>query len=535
MSGYNLYWGDTHTNLHLPASEQAAAAFPAGGVTHTNLEREVAADLARSVAHARQVLDFWPIAYYPFLYRMENGFRIEDWRDERELEVAWRAICDLAATGGDENLVIFPGFEWQGDNRHGDHNVFFLDDHPPLLRADTLPALYAEIRARGLRAIAIPHHTAYHVGARGKDWSVHDEELSPFAEVFSLHGSSETDAECPGLRQNWHMGPGVSGGTIADGLDRGLRIGIIASGDSHYGVPGVWGAGLMGCYAERLTRESLWEAFAARRVYGVTGDRIELEFCAAGAEMGSVTSADGPVRALVRVRGCDAIDRIELLRNNRPIAVHNHELAWSPAAVQGRTRFKLRVEAGWGPTPGDVPHLPEKVWAGAIEVSDGAVVAAEPCWRRFGQSIGPLGGRRCEFGFVTAQDAPRGQVPTEATIFEIEAAPADAVTIELNGRKVSMSVAEAMAGSRLVHLLDDARELIRRVHGVDAGALGRTDRLHFYAYKAKIHRAIPEAAFAAELDHTDPAPPAGVNVYRARVTQRNGQMAWSSPVWVECG
>jgi len=37
MSGYNLYWGDSHTNLHLPASEAAAGGFPAGGATHTNL------------------------------------------------------------------------------------------------------------------------------------------------------------------------------------------------------------------------------------------------------------------------------------------------------------------------------------------------------------------------------------------------------------------------------------------------------------------------------------------------------------------
>lgn len=98
-----------------------------------------------------------------------------------------------------------------------------------------------------------------------------------------------------------------------------------------------------------------------------------------------------------------------------------------------------------------------------------------------------------------------------------------------------MTLAEAMAGSRIVAFVDEAKDLVRRTHGIDPDALFRTDRAYFYSYKAKIHRAIPDAGLAAELDHTDADPPAGVNHYRVRVTQRNGQVAWSSPVWVENG
>ena len=175
-SEHKLFWGDSHSNLHLVLPGFEEAHFPPGGAAATNLPREVAADLDAALEHARAVMDFWPIAYYPYTYRLENGFRVEDWRAERELAPAWRAICELAASGSrDGEFVIFPGFEWQGDNRHGDHNVFFLADHPPLLTSRTLPELYAEIRRRGLRALAIPHHTAYRTGYRGKDWSVHDE------------------------------------------------------------------------------------------------------------------------------------------------------------------------------------------------------------------------------------------------------------------------------------------------------------------------------------------------------------------------
>ncbi len=170
-------------------------------------------------------------------------------------------------------------------------------------------------KRRDQKALMIPHHTACLVGIRGKDWDVHDESLSPFAKIYSLHGCSESDEEWIGLRHNRFMGPGVSGGTIEEALARGYKVGIICSGDKHY-VPAVYENGLMGCYATELTRESLWEAFTQRRVYGVSADRIELHFTVDGAMMGSSIQKGRPVQIGVNVRGSDAIDRIELLRNN---------------------------------------------------------------------------------------------------------------------------------------------------------------------------------------------------------------------------
>ena len=540
MPDYQLFWGDSHTNLHLrgaePAEVAGARVAPPAGEQHTNLPAETMADLDAALAHARQVLDFWPIAYYPYTYVERNGFREECWRAEDDVDACWRAVCDLAAAASrDEELIVFPGYEWQGDCRHGDHNVFFYDSPAPILRSRTLPELYAEIRRRGLRAMAIPHHTAYRVGVRGKDWSVHDERLSPFAEVFSNHGCSESDEEWIGLRKNWHMGPGASGGSIEDGLARGLRLGIVASTDAHYGIPAVWGQGLMGCWAERLTREALWEAFGERRVYGVTGDRIELRFGVEGAAMGQVIRRAGPVRCEAGARGGDAIDRIELLRNNRVIATHCHSGTWDVPPAGERTRWKLRVEVGWGPKSVDIPEKAPREWACCLDVPDGAVVAAEPCWKTAGQWIGELGGSACEFGFRTTQGPPHGGVPTEATVFEIDARPEDRVTINLGGRIVSMTLAEAAGASRLMDSMDEVRRHVRRVHGLDPDALERNDRIYFYGHKAKLHRAIPQAGFEAKLAHVDADPPPGRNHYRVRVTQRNGQAAWSSPVWVDNG
>ena len=53
------------------------------------------------------------------------------------------------------------------------------------------------------------------------------------------------------------------------------------------------------------------------------------------------------------------------------------------------------------------------------------------------------------------------------------------------------------------------------------------------AHKVKIHRAVPEAAFKATWEIEDDEPLAGETAYRVRVEQRNGQRAWSSPIWMQ--
>jgi hypothetical protein len=378
--------------------------------------------------------------------------------------------------------------------------------------------------------MVIPHHTAYMPGIRGKDWSVHDERLTPFAEIYSSHGCSEDDGEWIGLRSNRNMGPNTSGGTTEDGLDRGYKLGIICSNDSHYGLPAVYGMGTMACYARELTRESLWEAFAARRVYGVTGDRIVLDFSVNGAPMGSVIRAKGPVRINATVRCTDALDRIELLRNNRVIATHCHAGTWEPLTGGERIRCKFRVEAGWNPIPDRLPNQGDKHWHGRLEVPDGVIVSVEKCWKTLGQRVDKPGGRGCEFEFRTEQGMG---MHIESTVFEIEARPADRIVIEIDNKRVDMTLAEAMAGSRLVHFMDENFGLIERTFGIDATKLPRNDRVYFLGPKCKIHRAVPEAGLVGGLEFVDQAPPAGTNHYRIRVTQRNRQMAWSSPVWVE--
>ena len=91
-------------------------------------------------------------------------------------------LC-FAAQAEKEGFPMFMGYEWQGAGLDGDHNVFFLEngekqEHP--MRYQELVEAY-----KGKPVIGIPHHVAYQLGSRGKNWETHDEKFSPFAEIYS--------------------------------------------------------------------------------------------------------------------------------------------------------------------------------------------------------------------------------------------------------------------------------------------------------------------------------------------------------------
>jgi len=364
----NIYWGDAHHNLYV---------FSDGDRV----------DMERVCREARRHLDFLPLAYYTPLsvpFRPENnppgkaGIRLESWKDPRRIEKEWAEIQEASkAFNDDGSFVTFPGYEWQGDGTSGDHNVICRREGASVCRAARIADLYGSLR--GQDAYAIPHHTAYRAGHRGRDWSVCDEALSPFSEIYSLHGCSETDEEWIGLRSNPRMGPALGGGTYQDALDRGLHLGAICSGDNFGAavLSGRYGNGLMACLAPELTRRSLWESFGDRRVYGVTGDRIELDFSVNGRPMGSLIESGRSRRIRVQVVGQDAIDRIEILRNGRVLATHCHQGTWSAPRPGRVSRFKLRFEAGWGPSY-DRIEVPDRHWRGEMELSDGRFTGTSP-------------------------------------------------------------------------------------------------------------------------------------------------------------
>ena len=295
-------------------------------------------------------------------------------------------------------------------------------------------------------------------------------------------------------------------------------------------MPGHYGNGRMACLAKELTRQSLWDAFAARRVYGVTGDRILLDFRLNDAVMGSVINVAGTRRIHIKVTGSDALDRIEILRNNRVIDTYCHQGKWDVPKPGQTSRFKLRVEAGWGPRPYEL-SVPRRLWDGELRVHGGRMLGSEPCWISGGQKQPTLNCEKASFELVSKFSAnpPRVQ---NANIFEFEANPDALLTLRLNGLEETGAVSEFASGSRLMSYGEECVQMLGKYAGIEPRSPERGDVYHNLAYKAKMHRAIPEAGYTAEHVFEDDTPLEGETHYRVRVEQRNGQRAWSSPIWV---
>lgn len=521
---YKLYWGDSHTNIH---------------------ENQLSF-LDETMKAAKDTLDFFPIAYYPFFYYTYRGLYIESVGYRRKFDSQWKkiqeAVVEYNAPG---EFVTFLGYEWHGDRqKYGDHNVFYFDDFQPLDHSSTLSQLYENLRKN--KGIAIPHHTAYQVGQRGKDWSFYNEELSPLVEIYSAHGSSEGCNTPYSLNRNFLMSPRVSQGSVQEGLAKGYRLGIIASGDNHYGYPGVWGCGLMGVYALELTRESLWDAFMHRHTYGVTGDRIRLEFFADDRFMGDEFPCNGPIHLKASVIGSQALDRIEIIRNNKLIytSLPNH----SSEVILGQDkvmRFKLKIEFGWGPDPNQefCPH--EKTWIGFLQVQNGRIISLEPCFTYFNQKVKCHSQEKYSWELVTVSpnnprirnvNLPRagiwGSPSSQALIFEIETRPDSLLILNVDSQLTKFTVREALAHSRIVAFQEKAKRMIREYFSLSPEEIENPDVFYHHAYKIKVHKAVPVEGYERELDYVDRNPPRGKNFYYLRVSQLDGQMAWSSPIWV---
>jgi hypothetical protein len=310
----------------------------------------------------------------------------------------------------------------------------------------------------------------------------------------------------------------------------------MASGDNGGGFASKWGIGLMGVLADDLTRESLWDAFVNRRVYGVTGDRIKLDYSMEGAVMGSVIESAGPVTLRAAVEGTQALDRIEVIRNNRVVHTHCHNGTWQPPE-SGTVRCKVAFEFGWGPAARYGFDVGQKQWEGRLVAQGMAVRSVEGCFTRHGNNFEQVGDAEVQFALTTDPRRSSADDTVQQTlVFEIEG-PADRVIVlECDGERLEFTLAGAMRETGLVVFYDGVKALIRDKFGLgEADFENPADAYYHNAYKIKRHLAIPDTGFEAALEWTDETPEPGRNWYYLRVSQLNGQYAWTSPIWVDNG
>jgi hypothetical protein len=213
-------------------------------------------------------------------------------------------------------FVTFLGYEWTNWT-FGHRNILFPGTEGTAYSfrdstSDTPEELYALLEPLG--AIVIAHHPAG--GPVHIDWEHHDDSAEPLVEICSVHGNSDYYG-CPG-----QIYRPEKGAFVQDALERGYRMGILASGDTHDGHPGLRGPdypsmGIAGIWAKVLTRRGIWEALTAKRLYGTSGARIILEFEVDGHRMGESFRLLGEREGTIRVSalGTDAIDLVEILEN----------------------------------------------------------------------------------------------------------------------------------------------------------------------------------------------------------------------------
>ncbi len=515
-----LIWGDMHAQFR-----------PGRGQSLDDWEGV----LRQALESGREHFDFLPIVYYPaFFYTLPEGLRVESVGPRQEFAEHWALVRRLVREYDDPGrFVTFPGYEWTGDRtRWGDHNVFFNEHDPELDLSMHVDDLFGNLRKH--KALAIPHHTGYRVGDRGKDWSHHDENLSPVMEVFSVHGSSEGCNTPLTMNPNAQMSPRTSGGTVLDALGRGYRLGVIASGDNGGGFGGLWGTGLAAIWADEATRDGVWSALGRRRCYGVTGDRIRLETRLNDGFMGDVVRVESSARLRVDVTCTGALDRIEIVKNGGVAHTHCHNGSWRSPET-GTVRAKIPIECGWGPTADYGFRVDEHIWDGSLTLGHGRVVSTEGRFTTHGQRI-----VRCsesELAFVLRTiDRTGGALTRESqqsVVFEIEA-PADApITLTVSGRRTEFTLAEAMRSGDLIVFDDETRSMVREQFGLTPDAVENPDVFYHNAYIAKRHVAVPESGYVATVEWEDDDLVPGRNWYYVRVTQLNGQMAWSSPIWAD--
>jgi len=433
-----------------------------------------------------------------FMSWAKNDFHVtkKDWDDIQ------RASESFNEPG---RFVVFPGYEWSGTTgRGGDHNVIYREQDKALYRSG-----YVEEDLRGYDPASDRYSVDSllssldpadvflmpHIGGRRANLDFFDGNFMPFIEIYSDHGQFE-----------WFL---------REALERGLVAGFTASSDDAYGklgdsIPGdrlfaVHG-GITCVYASDLSRESLWRAFKSRRVYGTTGERIQLRFKAARHWLGEEISAAGPVTFSIEASGTAGIDRIDLFRGSEKI----HTYKGRPATAPDRIKVVWRGAASR-------ERARQTIWQGTVGVSEGRITAFQRYRLDYPlEVLKESEDHRIVFDTITAGDE-------DGIVLSVDAAATADLTID-GWVRARNQFGEDAGNSRQLSFAIPLGDLTEDETVFEAGGVDRevAVRMVGSGYPRTVRFEWTESA-----DQTGPA------AYWVRVLQEDGATAWSSPIFVK--
>ncbi len=493
-SKYRLFWGDLHNHN--------AVGYAKGS-------------LQRSIDLAREHLDFFAFTGHASWHDMPEmpGERHMKWvRGFETHSNHWPATRDMIREANTHDFIALLGYEWHSSH-FGDYCIIFPGHSGELFLPDHAETLLDFAEANG--AFAIPHHVGYKQGWRGANWNHFRSATSPVVEIFSEHGCTVTErSPFPMLR---HSNGGRSmTNLISRQLTKGTCFGFVASSDDHRGYPGAYGEGIVGVWARDLSREALFESIRARRTYAATGDRIVLEVTLNESPMGCQLPYVADRQIDTRVIGQDSIRMVELIRNGKVIERHfPDDTAQRPVQLPGVT--KCRIQYGWGPWA-DLNLGRICDWDMIIRINGGRFLRALPCFQAapFDEDrrdhLQVVSETELNLKSATTRVESYGEDPTKSLVLEIQGDIDTVLSVQL--REPSEQTVQA----RLQDLIEN--NLIEFT-GV------------FTSESLTVGPLLSPTEYTASIRWNDIRPKStNTDWYHVRVTQHNGHMAWSSPIWV---
>ena len=286
----------------------------------------------------------------------------------------------------------------------------------------------------------------------------------------------------------------------------------MCSTDQHAGYPGSYGDGRIGVVCDKLDKESLWNAMAARHVC----DKIKIDFRINGARMGDVTS--GNTREIyVAVEAMNHIDYVDIIKNGQCLSRLS-----APHTVVKPTeqtiRAKVKIDFGWNREE-EYVH-----WQGRLRLSEGTLNGVQPCFRgaaftspqpgepEFRTRVNRLintTDKSVELDLYSTKNPNTTTPATQGVVLDVTMPRNGKIIAEVNGQKFAYTLDELLEGSKAHFMRGWLSEAVQ------------------------FHRAATENTFAVGEVLTDNCPEKSTDYYYVRVRQRNGQWAWSSPIWVE--
>ncbi len=511
-----VYWGDFHTNMH----------------SH-HLD-----DYQKWYDFAKEMVDVWGPVYYPYkVAKSDTGFGYEAQQDEDIYIQDFEKLRQWCMKNEDKQLLVYLSYEWQGNGQDGDHNVFFKNHSGKIAMPKTYLELVKELE--NYDVMGIPHHPGYMPGHRGKNWNHHDEKFSPVVEIYSSHGSSESsDCSIP-LNVHIHMGPRAEQGCYLSALKKGIHVGAIASGDNHI-YPTISGNGFMGILSDKFDRESIFEAIRKRHTYAITRNKIDLRFKINEGIMGDIIPTQKENELSASIVAGSAIDRVELYKNGEVEKVFLHTGLWKKPIPDKKVRFKFEIELGWGPDRRVFEDIGKREWKLNVKTK-GQIKSIEKLWTSPGCSIDSQTEKEFSASITTRKEFSKNgklsqknyltpQIQNQSVIVEIEDELQNDVLIQVDDEMYQIPIADLLEESQLFAKEKEVEELLKTRYQFTE--FYREDAWWHNAYKILVHRAYPSQAYEMNITYPIAEVCGEEENYFIKVIQKNGDTAWTSPIWI---